>query len=107
MQKDLLSNVLANHKTISKLIMYNNNMGLKGCVAFAEALKTNNSITTVDLSMNEIGNEGCAALEAAMKINQTLTKITVFGRLIDDVDHFYHNFNASRAQRVGLIDDSA
>ena len=50
----------------------NNRIGVQGCVALAEALKTNRTVHTLDLSFNYIGVQGCVALAEALKTNATV-----------------------------------
>ena len=49
----------------------NNNIGDEGCVALAEALKTNRTVHTLNLYHNHIGVQGCVALAEALKTNRT------------------------------------
>ena len=51
------------------LYMSNNNIGVEGAKAIAEALKVNKSITELYLWNNNIGDEGAKAIAEALKVN--------------------------------------
>jgi len=56
-----------------------NNLGPKGCLAVAEALKANSSLTSLDLQLNNIGDEGARAIGKALLDNGSMTEINLDG----------------------------
>ncbi len=58
----------------------NNNIGVDGAEAIAEALKVNAVSTTLHLNVNNIGDEGAIAMAEALKVNAVLTKLVIWGK---------------------------
>ena len=63
-------------KTLTTLILSNTGIGfLDDVIPFAEALKRNTTLTTLDLSCNKAGDWMIAMIAEALKINSTLTTL--------------------------------
>ena len=54
-----------------------NALRLKGAVAVAQGLKTNQMLKVLNLSYNGFGTEGASALADALKINTTLIELDI------------------------------
>lgn len=61
-----------------------NNLGVAGAKYFAEALKTNKSIKTVNLFNNKIAFEGAKFIGAALTVNSSLQFLEVGHNRIRD-----------------------
>ena len=72
-----MSKALADNCSLRSLNLTCNNIGLKGGVAIAEALRVNRSLTTLVLWGNKLGPEGGVALAEALKINGSLTSLNI------------------------------
>ena len=57
------------------LQLHSNHIGAAGAAAVAEALKRNNTLTTLGLDNNNIGEVGAAALAHALQGNTALTTL--------------------------------
>ena len=69
----VLADVLKSNTTVTKLDLFDNDIGEAGAAGLAEALKSNTTLTVLELSSNGIGNAGAAGLAEALKSNTTLT----------------------------------
>ncbi len=63
------------NRVVTKLWLSNNNIGLEGAIAIAEALKVNAVVTTLSLGSNNIGVEGAIAIAKALKVTAVLTTL--------------------------------
>jgi Leucine Rich repeat len=63
---------------------WNNWIGDEGAKALAQALQSNNTVTTIHLSSNQIGDEGAKALAQALQNNNTVTAINLYRNEIGD-----------------------
>jgi len=70
-----LAEALKINNTLTSIVLYGNRIDDESTQALAEALKANNTLTSIDLSHNKIGAEGAQALAEALKTNNTLTSI--------------------------------
>ena len=61
-----------------------NPIGHEGIKFFAEALKKNETLTTLGLPGKQISTEGVKALAEALKVNKTLTSLDLSGNQIGD-----------------------
>jgi hypothetical protein len=59
------------------LFLGSNKIEVNGCVAIAEALKVNKSLTKLDLQGTVMGNSGALALADALRNNTTLLSLIV------------------------------
>ena len=57
-------------------------IGAEGAKALADALKVNQTVTTLNLALNRIGDEGAKALAEALKVNQTVTFVNLSRNII-------------------------
>ena len=62
-----LSFLISISKTLSTFLFADNAIGPEGCVAIADALLENTSISCIDLSRNKVGETGCVALLEAVR----------------------------------------
>ena len=58
---------LRKNTTLQTLNLTGNNIGNEGAIALAEAIKINKTLTYINLSKNSIGEEGCLALKDAIR----------------------------------------
>ena len=61
--------------SLTKIYLYENDIGDEGGKAIGEALKVNTSLTKINLDYNNIGDEGGKAIGEALKVNTSLTQI--------------------------------
>ena len=54
-----------------------NSLRLKGALAIAQGLKSNQMLKVLNLSYNGFGNNGAIALADALKMNSTLTELDI------------------------------
>lgn len=66
-----------NDLTLTELYFIKNKIKLKGAVALAEALKVNETLTTLSLGWDNIERDGIQALVDALKVNQTLKNLSL------------------------------
>ena len=79
-----LKNFLKDSKTITKLNLYDNQIGPEGAIAISEALKDNKVITTLNLRNNQIGDEGAKAIAGFLKDNKAITVVSLSDNQIGD-----------------------
>ena len=58
------------------LRLYGNQIGDKGAIAIAEALKVNGALTELSLGSNRLGDQGATAIADALKVNGALTSLS-------------------------------
>jgi hypothetical protein len=73
----LISSDLKFMAVLTKLELWNNNIGDEGAKAIAEALKVNAVVTTLLLYGNNVGSEGAIAIAETLKVNAVLTKLNL------------------------------
>ncbi|MDG1436756.1 MAG: hypothetical protein P8P83_03095 [Rickettsiaceae bacterium] len=73
----LLAEALKTNNTLTSLFIYNSQIGDEGAEALAEALKTNSTLTKLDLSYNNMGYEDAKAFAEALETNKTLTSLRI------------------------------
>ncbi|KAI8599884.1 hypothetical protein EDD21DRAFT_432081 [Dissophora ornata] len=78
----IFANSLKTNTTLTTLDLRGNSIGNEGALALSEALKTNTTLTTLNLWMNSIGKEGALALSETLKTNTTLTTLDLEGNSI-------------------------
>jgi hypothetical protein len=61
--------------TITDINFRENEIGLEGALALADALKVNTMVTVIDLRYNEIGAEGASTLIDALQANTSITSL--------------------------------
>ena len=81
----LMADTLKVNKSITKLFLFNDNVGDEGAIQLAEALKVNKSLTTLGLVRNNIGVVGATSLAAALKINTSLKELHLNHNHIGDM----------------------
>lgn len=72
-----LANVLKSNinSTLTELFLNQNEIGLEGAIAIAEAIKVNLSLAYLNLWENKIDDEGAIVIADALKTNITLTSL--------------------------------
>ena len=58
---------LAVHASLTKLIIWGNNLGDEGAKALAPAIAASATLTHIDLEQNNLGDEGKAAIHEAVR----------------------------------------
>ena len=71
-----MAEALKINNTLTDLILYHNEIGVEGAMAFAE-VEGNDTLTSLDFN-NNLGTEGGMALAEALKVNDTLTYLILF-----------------------------
>jgi Ran GTPase-activating protein (RanGAP) involved in mRNA processing and transport len=74
-EANLLAQALKHNNTVTTINLSCHNIGDEGTKALAHILTNNKSITTVNLDSNNIGDEGAKALAQALANNSTVMKI--------------------------------
>lgn len=64
-------------RNCKKLYLVGNNIGDRGIMSIAKALRTNSTLTYLNLGMNKIGNEGAKEIATALKSNATLQTLSL------------------------------
>eukprot|EP00013_Stygamoeba_regulata_P011663 CAMPEP_0177682206 /NCGR_PEP_ID=MMETSP0447-20121125/31132_1 /TAXON_ID=0 /ORGANISM="Stygamoeba regulata, Strain BSH-02190019" /LENGTH=211 /DNA_ID=CAMNT_0019191687 /DNA_START=218 /DNA_END=853 /DNA_ORIENTATION=- len=80
-----LANALKSNNTVTSLDLKGNFIAAAGAQAFAEYLKTNGSITDLNLGANRIGPVGGQAIGEALKENKKLATLDLQANGIGDV----------------------
>ena len=65
-----VAEALKSNTAVTRLELYNNNIGDRGATAIADALKNNNALQSLDLSDNSSGDSGAVAIVDALKGNR-------------------------------------
>jgi hypothetical protein len=80
----LVASLIPATSVLTKLSLWNNNIGVGGAKAIAEALKVNAVLTKLSLWNNNIGNDGAKAIAEALKVNAVLTNLNLYENKIGD-----------------------
>ena len=75
---ELLSEGIANTKTLRELHINNNNIGPSGTTAIANALTINTSLQQLDMDDNKVGKDGAIAIAKAISNNKALKTLSLF-----------------------------
>ena len=81
-EAELLSEGIANTKTLRELHINKNNIGPSGTVAIANALTNNSSLVELYMDNNKVGQDGAIAIAKAITKNKTLNTLSLCG---DDI----------------------
>ncbi len=73
-----MAEALKINNTLTTIELGYNDIGVEGAKDVAEALKINKTLTTIHLERNYIGSEGAKYLAWALEINKTLTTIHLY-----------------------------
>ena len=79
----LLSDGMANTKTLKKLDIGDNNIGPLGTTAIANALAKNASLEELDMDSNEVRQDGAIAIAKGITNNNTLKTLSLRDKTID------------------------
>lgn len=79
-----LSEALKVNNTLTSISFDSNKLGAEGAISLSEALKVNNTLTKINLSNNNFSNEGVEELSEALKVNSTLHRIDLESNFIND-----------------------
>ncbi|KAL0246908.1 hypothetical protein GEMRC1_008114 [Eukaryota sp. GEM-RC1] len=79
-----LAHALKSNDTVSSVNLSRNSIGAEGARALADALKNNDTVSSVNLSRNSIGAEGARALADALIVNTTVKSINLEYNSITD-----------------------
>ncbi|KJE90509.1 hypothetical protein CAOG_01819 [Capsaspora owczarzaki ATCC 30864] len=60
-----------------RLFLYDNQVGVDGALAIAEAIKVNTSLTELSLVKIDLGDAGARAIAEAIRVNRTLTELNL------------------------------
>ena len=81
---ELLSEGIANTKTLRVLSISYNNIGPSGTTAIANALTNNTSLEELYISIDAIGQDGATAIAKAITNNKTLKKLLLYDDTMDE-----------------------
>ena len=87
--------------------MRSNQIGDKGAVAIADALKINSSVTEIDLHYNQVGDKGAVALIGALKQNPYIRIMYVDSGYVQDTMHKLLDRNRWIAGRAKVAKNEA
>ncbi|XP_060064844.1 leucine-rich repeat-containing protein 74A-like [Ylistrum balloti] len=79
----IMSHFLMNNTTILRLDVSGNDVGLKGSLSLADAIRENVFITDINLTSTNLEATGIHALISALLINRTVTKLNLSGNKLD------------------------
>ncbi|KAF4028875.1 Leucine Rich repeat [Phytophthora infestans] len=79
-----IANALKNNDTASSLHFRYNRIGDRGVIALTDALKMNTKVRMITLSEYPIGDDGAKALAEVLRANETITELHLTGRNIGD-----------------------
>ncbi|KAL0239467.1 hypothetical protein GEMRC1_009575 [Eukaryota sp. GEM-RC1] len=80
----IFAELLKENATVTSVDLRNNSIGAEGARALADALKVNTTVTSLDLRNNSIRAEGARALADVLKVNTVVTSINMRSNLIRD-----------------------
>lgn len=80
----LISEALANNKSIERLVISRNNFDSKGAVAFANCLRLNNTLKTLDLQRNKVDDEAAEAFAQMLAENHVFGKVKLRNTLVTE-----------------------
>ncbi|XP_033743774.1 leucine-rich repeat-containing protein 74A-like [Pecten maximus] len=80
----IMSFFLSNNATILHLDISGNDIGLKGAIALADAIRENVFIADLNISNTNIDAKGVHALVSALLLNRTVTKLNLSGNKLDN-----------------------
>jgi len=75
-----MAKALETNTSLRSLVMLDNHITDKGCMALAKTLTVNQTIERLDLSSNHITDTGCQALANSLASNRSLKEIGLFGK---------------------------
>jgi Ran GTPase-activating protein (RanGAP) involved in mRNA processing and transport len=81
---EAFADMLKINRTLTSIDLSENDIESKGAIALAAALKDNQKLVSLDINNNDIGDEGVKALADMLKINQTLTSIDLSDSDMDE-----------------------
>ena len=79
-----LADALKENNSLTSINLERNHIGDEGAVALADVLKENSSLASLDLSLHNIGDKVAKALADALKANSSLASINLDSNHIGD-----------------------
>ncbi|KAL0244701.1 hypothetical protein GEMRC1_008783 [Eukaryota sp. GEM-RC1] len=79
-----LAEALKVNDTVTTVNLWHNSIGAEGARVLADMLKVNNSVSSIHLGGTSIGDEGVKALVEALKVNTVVTSIDLWDNSIGD-----------------------
>ncbi|MBP9877433.1 MAG: hypothetical protein KBF71_03765 [Alphaproteobacteria bacterium] len=77
-----LADALRSNNSLTSIVIWQGQIGDAGAKALAAALQENRTLKELLLPANRIGNEGAQAFAAALKVNTTLTALSLSGNSV-------------------------
>ncbi|KAI8921790.1 hypothetical protein BC831DRAFT_72819 [Entophlyctis helioformis] len=99
-----LKNILVTNPVLSNLILANTNLGTDDVITLAESLPIAKGLQALDVSYNPIGAAGVLSLAAAIKSNNSITSIDVFPILDTSWDNDESVLDSDLAAAVGIME---
>ncbi|CAM9533339.1 unnamed protein product, partial [Discosporangium mesarthrocarpum] len=94
---ECLASALEVNRSLTSLVLCNNNISQQGAAVLARALHINNTLKDLDLRWNHVGNPGARALHECLEVNKAISTIKLSGNNVDI--HLLENLEAALQDR--------